>query len=376
MAINTTLGGAQTNFAGTGNAFDPNVNPVAYARTTGRQAIQQARATGGNVQQARMQQQQAIQAARAARAGMTPQQRQGAQAGLMAGRAVQQGLVPRTPPPAPAAAPVMQQQPAPAPARPPGNGNGMGNNGAPPPAGSNGNGQNVAPPPAGNGGGQGGPGGNHQGGGNNGGGTVVPPAGGNNGNGQVQGAPQTAPATPPAAPDGTPTATDAASQFAQVLAQQFGQGNPFGMQSWYGGNPLQTAATMAQRKLDENLAQLRSRYGAQGLGASSRLGLAEGQAIGDTMTGLGDVLAQRGQQAYAQDASRGLEALMGAGQQDLASRQLGLQANQQLMNAGTALTGIGQGEQSIPNLDSLLSYITNMANTNTFGQVAMAGHGK
>jgi len=224
---------------------------------------------------------------------------------------------------------------------------------------------NWGPPRQGNGtqpsnGMPGGPGQNRQG--NNGGGTVVP-QGSNNGQ------PQTAPAP-------TPTPAPAQPGYSDVLTGQFGQGNPFGMQSWYGGNPLQTAATMAQRKLDENLAQLRARYGAQGLGASSRLGLAEGQAIGDTMTGLGDVLAQRGQQAYASDASRGLEALMGAGSQDLQSRQLGLQANQQLMNAGTALTGIGQGEQSIPNLDSLLSYITNMANTNTFGQVAMAGHGK
>src|SRR5262245_29830215 len=80
-----------------------------------------------------------------------------------------------------------------------------------------------------------------------------------------------------------------------------GGGAPFGLQSWYGGNPLQTASDLASRNLQKNLAGIRSRYGAGGLGRSDREAMAEGTAAGEAATGLGDVLAQRGLQARESD---------------------------------------------------------------------------
>lgn len=160
---------------------------------------------------------------------------------------------------------------------------------------------------------------------------------------------------PPAAPP------DSRSEFQQAVDAIGGRGNPFGPQQWYGGNPLETAQAMATRQRDQGLAELRARYGANGLGNSSRLALAEGQAMADSATGLGDVLAARGQAARSDDLGRLANMFLGAGQQDLAAKQLALNANQQQANMGTGMTGIGAGEQGIPNAQELLNFLINFS---------------
>lgn len=144
------------------------------------------------------------------------------------------------------------------------------------------------------------------------------------------------------------------------LNSQFGAGNPFGMQSWYGDNPLETARAKATQDFGTALGGIRSRYGSQGLGTSSREALAEGTATSQYATGLADVLAGRGQVARASDADRGLNAFLGAGQQNLA-------ANDQLGRMGAGTTAIGAEEQNIPNLSNIGSWITNFAKQLGFG---------
>lgn len=160
-----------------------------------------------------------------------------------------------------------------------------------------------------------------------------------------------------APPGGTPKGSEAAAApppgYSDALKAQFGADNPFGQRSFYGGNPLETAMPVAREALGQELAQLRARYGASGLGNSSRLALAEGQALGDFGTQLGDTLAQRGEQAYQNDASRGLQAFLGATSAQQNANAQAMQANQQLGGLGTGLTGIGAQEQAIPNLEGI-----------------------
>jgi hypothetical protein len=147
------------------------------------------------------------------------------------------------------------------------------------------------------------------------------------------------------------------------------------MQSWYGGNPLETAQTMAQRAFTKNLGDIRQRFAGAGTTGSARQAIAEGTALGEFGAGLGDVLASRGQAARDSDAGRALNAMLGAGQQDLAGRQLALQANQQLGQYGTGVTGIGAQEQGIPNLGGILNLLGNFSATKGRGGGAQSSSG-
>lgn len=161
-------------------------------------------------------------------------------------------------------------------------------------------------------------------------------------------------------PGGAPGSTGPLGQPANyqgALNAQFGAGNPFGQRDWYGGNPLETAQAAAQRAFDENLANIRARFAGMGTPGSARQAIAEGTALGEFGTGLGDVLAQRGEGAYQNDATRGLQALLGAGNLQNVNNSLALQANQQLGGLGTGLTGLGASEQGIPNLGELLALL-------------------
>lgn len=183
------------------------------------------------------------------------------------------------------------------------------------------------------------------------------------GSGQVLG-----PNGTPVPPSGPPP-----SQFQQIMDRQFGQGNPFGQMSWYGDNPLQTAQNAAQQALDKNLAGIRARYGAAGTGNSARAGIAEGTALGEMATGLGDVLSQRGLSARSDDLGRLASMFSNAGQQDLMAKELALKGTQGLANLGTGYTGIGAQEQGIPNMEGLLSWLATFSNTRGGGRGGMTG---
>lgn len=167
--------------------------------------------------------------------------------------------------------------------------------------------------------------------------------------------------TPGAGNSAGTSASPGGPAFTDALSAQFGTGNPFGVRELGGPNPLQTAVTGAQRMLDENLAGTRSRFAGGGLGNSDRAALAEGQAIADTSTFLGDKLANIAENAYQNDAGRSLQAILGAAQNDLARSGLALQANQQLGGFGTGLTGIGAQETQIPNLGEILGTLAAFA---------------
>lgn len=155
-----------------------------------------------------------------------------------------------------------------------------------------------------------------------------------------------------------PTGAAPPPTYQQGLDAQFGQNNPFGQRAWYGDNPLETAQAVAQREFDKNLANIRSRFAAAGTGNSARQAIAEGTALGEFGTGLGDVLAQRGEGAFQNDATRGLQALLGAAGNQNQRDALGLQLNQQLGQYGTGLTGVGAQEQGVPNLGEILGLLT------------------
>lgn len=163
-----------------------------------------------------------------------------------------------------------------------------------------------------------------------------------------------------------PQGGNAGPTYQDAMDAQFGADNPMGMRNWYGDNPLETAQAVAQRVLGQNLAGIRARYGAGGLGNSDRAALAEGDAMAQMATNLGDILAQRGEGAYQADAARGLQALLGAGNLQNANDALALQLNQQLGGFGTGLTGIGGQETQIPNLGPIIGFLASMASS--FGQ--------
>jgi hypothetical protein len=129
------------------------------------------------------------------------------------------------------------------------------------------------------------------------------------------------------------------------------------MQDWYGGNPLATAKSMADQYTQEQLAGTRARFGAMGLGNSSRSALAEGDVVSRGAAMLADVLAGRGIGAYEADANRALA------------------ANQQLLNAGTGLTGIGSTEQQIPGLAAIMNLIGLLSGQDIYGGSQQTGSG-
>lgn len=169
--------------------------------------------------------------------------------------------------------------------------------------------------------------------------------------------------TPPAA---TPT-TAAPPTYQGALDAQFGTGNPFGMGAQ--GNPLDTAQSLAQYNLGKALAGIRARYGNAGLGNSGRESMAEGTAAGEMGANLGDILAQRGQQ----QAGLGLQAMLGAGQQQQGQQALGLQGAQGLGNIGQLLTGIGASEQSIPNINAIMNLLNMWSNFTGKGNFQQSG---
>ncbi len=190
-----------------------------------------------------------------------------------------------------------------------------------------------------------------------------PPAGGGNAPNVTNAAPPTGNPAMANANQKASTAKGGANSpvpptYQDGLNAQFGQNNPFGQRQWYGDNPLETAQAVAQRNFDKNLADIRSRFAASGTGNSARQAIAEGTALGEFGTGLGDVLAQRGEGAFQNDATRGLQALMGAAGNQNQRDALALQLNQQLGGLGTGLTGVGAQEQGIPNLGEILGILT------------------
>lgn len=156
-----------------------------------------------------------------------------------------------------------------------------------------------------------------------------------------------------------PGAPAAVPSYQATLDQQYGAGNPFGMQNWYGGNPLETARASAQDFTDRNLAASNAKFGASGMGNSTRQALATGDVISSGAAQLADVLAGRGQQAYAADADRGLQGLLGAGQLNLQQQQLPLSALDMLMKSGFGLLDQENSEEVPPWLNALLPFLSN-----------------
>ena len=187
-----------------------------------------------------------------------------------------------------------------------------------------------------------------------------------------------APGAAPAAPQqdtgaDVSVANPAAGTFGEAFNAQYGTGanRQFGPSEWTGQNPIETARAAAQRALDENLANTRARYAGSGFGNSAREALTEGQAVGDFATQFGDVASQRAEQERQTGLDRLANMFGTAGAQQLQGKQIGLEANQQLANLGTGITGIGAQEQGLPNQSDFITLLTNMGITNTFSQGAM-----
>jgi hypothetical protein len=202
-------------------------------------------------------------------------------------------------------------------------------------------------------------------------------AGGNKGAAGVNAttpAPGAAPTTPGATPGASADTNGqgpAAPTVQDILNKQYGSNaaSTF-QQDWYGGNPLETAQAAAKRATDEALAGVRNRYASSGFGSSGREAIAEGQAIGDVNTNLGAQLAQLGTNVRGDDLNRLANMFATAGQQDIQGKQIALDANQQLANLGTGVTGIGATEQQIPGADLISTILTNLSQQPTYSQGA------
>src|SRR5262245_26792451 len=204
--------------------------------------------------------------------------------------------------------------------------------------------------------------------------TGAPAAGAGGGKPNSPGAQPTPAPTPPGGDTGGGGGGGAApTTFEEAFNAQFGQGamGQFGPPAWTGPDPIQTARAAAQRGLQEDLAGVRARYAGSGFGNSAREALAEGQATGDFATKFGDIAAQRGMEQQTTGLDR-LASMFGtAGAQNLQGQQIGLEANKQLADLGTGLTGIGAQEQGLPNQSDFITLLTNMGITNTLSQGAM-----
>lgn len=162
--------------------------------------------------------------------------------------------------------------------------------------------------------------------------------------------------------------TTPGTTYGNAIDMQYGANNPFRMRGNYSdpNNPIYAAA---KRNYDQTMAQQRARFGASGLGNSGREALAEGEGASN----LAAQIAQIGEQAYQADKGTGLQAFLGAAQNQLGQNQLALQANQQLANLGTGLTGIGSQEQGIPNLGELMSFLAAFASSAGTGNNRSSG---
>jgi hypothetical protein len=176
-------------------------------------------------------------------------------------------------------------------------------------------------------------------------------------------------ATPPA---GAPAAAPpAAPTFQGSLDSQFGTGNPYGMQTWYGDNPLETAKAAVNQNLGVNLADVRNRFAGMGTANSAQEALAEGTATAQANTQLGQYLSQLGQTSRAQDAATALNAQLGAGTQQLQGQQNQINATNNMGQLGTLLSQIGSLEQGVPNANliaQILGIYTQQQGTGTIQQ--------
>ena len=153
-------------------------------------------------------------------------------------------------------------------------------------------------------------------------------------------------------PLGTPgTTTPPPLTTDQVIQNQLGTGTPTNLRDTTDPNSPMYAA--AQRAMQQNLAQIRARYGASGFGDSGREALAEGDATG----AFGGQIASIGENAYQNDANRRLQAALAAQGLNLNAQGLQMQGQGQLANLGQALNAIGAGEQSPQNLQALLALL-------------------
>jgi|SRR5215467_2109066 len=207
--------------------------------------------------------------------------------------------------------------------------------------------------------------------------TGAPAAGAGGGKPNAPGAQPTPAPTPAATPaadtGGGGGGAAAPTTFEDAFNAQYGQGaaQQFGPSAWTGPNPIETAQAAAQRALGTNLADVRARYAGSGFGNSAREALSEGTAVGDFATNFGDIASARALQERQTGLDR-LASMFGtAGAQQLQGQQLGIEANQQLANLGTGLTGIGAQEQGLPNQSDFITLLTNMGITNTLSQGAM-----
>jgi len=185
----------------------------------------------------------------------------------------------------------------------------------------------------------------------------------------------------PAATAPAPAASGAPAPpptFTGSLTSQYGTGQPFDLQSWYGDNPLETGKAAATQNLQKNLADIRNTYGGGGMGTSAQEALAEGTATAQMNTQLGQYLSALGQQARGDDATRALQAFLGAGQQQLQGQQNQIAATQGQGQLGSLLSNIGAMEQGIPNaslIANILGLYTNQSGTGSYMQRQNTGSG-
>jgi len=114
------------------------------------------------------------------------------------------------------------------------------------------------------------------------------------------------------------------------------------------------------------------------MGTSAQEALAEGTATAQMNTQLGQYLSQLGQTARGDDATRALQAFLGAGQQQLQGQQNQIQATQGMGNLGQILGAVGSMEQGIPNANliaNILGLYTQQAGQGTYSQQQQTGSG-
>jgi len=176
----------------------------------------------------------------------------------------------------------------------------------------------------------------------------------------------TATATGPAGPTPTPTTPTPAPPLTwqQIMEQQFGTGNPYGQITHSSFDDLATALQgRSDYGLQKNLGEIRSRYGGQGMGISSREALAEGAATGEAQSAMDAVLAQLGSQNRQSELDRSLAA-MGLGVSATGGQQdRTMQFIKMLLDSGGNLETGARGDQ--PRLiDLILPLLGNFGETN------------
>lgn len=174
----------------------------------------------------------------------------------------------------------------------------------------------------------------------------------------------TTPPPPPATPPPPQSTTD-------LLDSMFGAGASKIFGPYFGDkNPLETAKALSQQQMGDALGGIRTQMAGAGLGNSSRNALMQGDAAARFNTQLADVLGQRGQD----QARLALEALIGGGNQNLQGQQLDLTRLGMLNNVGTATTGIGASEQSMPNIQAAIEFLSQFGRATTTQKGKQTSH--